>query len=481
MRSPKLCLCVVGLAVSPLLLAACGSGGGSPGGNPEAGSDSGHMMPEGGTPEGGEKHHDAGGDTEKADAGCANDVVPAKVTKDLTLTLACSPWHVHAPGSMVGGSASPVLTIEPGVTVLFDKGAFLSVAVDAPAKPGGIVAVGTPAAPITFTSAAATPAAGDWASLAIGDAALSTSTVGFASFEYGGAMNNDGFSNAIAAGTLMVHSASTLTLSLHDLKLSHNAGNGIALDGMQVGYASTSKGLKVEDWGNGDAPFVISADSASTLPVTIAAPGGVVDVICGNNCTPGTGGQSIVDVTQTWPAIPIPYLIDGNGLQIEGAGSAHATLTIAPKNTLQFKSGGSLLLDPNGSAQADLVASGVTFTSNSPAPSPGAWDGIHFNITVSGLAGTSLVDSNVEWAGGFFALPACDESCCLALGAVFLDATGDTLAPDSVTGATITGCTFSGDPSASYGIITSDILPSDVSTYTTANTFTGTTNTVCSL
>ncbi len=459
MRISMMGLSVVGLAVLPLA-AACGSGSGASNGTPEGGSESGTVKPDSGS-DSGKKHADAGADTgmadAKADVDCGGSVVPANVTSNLTLTLACSPWHVQAQGTIVGGSASPVLTIDAGVKVIFDTGAFLSVGVG---DPGGIVAVGTSASGITFTSGAATPAPGDWASVAIGDSALSTSKIGYATFEYGGAPNMDGYSYAMTPGTLMVYSASTLSVPLDHLTLSHNLSNGIALDGMQVGYGTGSGQLIVEDWGNGDAPFVISADSASTLPTTLMGTGGVVDIICGNNCTPGTGGQSIVDVTQKWPVIPIPYLIDGMGLQIEGAGSSHATLTIDGPNTLQFLSGGTLVVDPNGIDQADLVAKQVTFTSNNPAPSAGDWGGIEFVVLAGGLPNSSLVDCTIDWAGDLWTY-GCTPP---ATGAVWVNGP---LGNAPAVGPAITGCTFSNYPADNYGIITSTIS----TTYTTGNTF----------
>ncbi|MHB1844403.1 MAG: hypothetical protein ACYCWW_06150 [Deltaproteobacteria bacterium] len=413
--------------------------------------------------------------------GPSNCTLPATITADMTLTTACAPWHVASAGTTVAGTASPVLTIQPGVTLAFDHGAFLSIGTSGP---GGLVAVGSGSAPITFTSSAATPAAGDWASVALADQTLATSTIGFANFQYGGAQNGDGYSYSHPAGALMVYSASALKLSLHDLAFANDLANGLVLDGMQVGYAAGSGHLTVKDWGSGDAPFVISADAASTLPVTlttpIGAPGARVDVICGNDCTPGTGGEAIVDVTQTWPAIPIPYLVDGatgTGLQIEGKGNSHATLTIAAPNTLEFKSGGEIFVDPNGTGQGDLVANGaITFTSDSPAPSPGAWAGIHFVVTTAGLSGSSLTGATLEYGGGVYTLPAGSGSGCNgAVGVIYVDANGNSSRP---VGPTISGCTFASYPAADDGIIAADISSVSSAAYS-ANTFSG--QAVCSL
>jgi hypothetical protein len=436
-------------------LAGCGS---TPSNNNDAGTDAGGM--------------------DVVNAACNGSVVPAHVTANMTLTTACSPWHVEAAGSFVSGSANPILTIQPGVTVELDAMAFLSVGVD---NPGGIMAVGTSAAPIVFTSSAATPIAGSWASVSLGTQTLATSEIGFANFTYGGAMNSDGYSYTAKAGTLMVFGDTSLSIPVHDVTLSHNLANGLVFDGTQVKYGAGSGNLTVSDWGNGYSAFVISADAASSMPTTLTATGSVVDLICGNDCQAGTAGMALIDVTQTWPAIPIPYLVDGltgAGLMIEGAGSAVATLTIDAPNVLQFKSQGALQIDPNGSAQANLVAVGttnspITFTSWSSSPSPAAWEGIQFIVTPSGLAGSQLVDCKVEYAGGSFQL-ASAAVCSQATGAVWVGADPSVTSAGAV-GPTITGCSIQSYPSVDYGIITNGI--NTASTYSN-NTFSG--QTLCS-
>src|SRR5690606_27341043 len=58
---------------------------------------------------------------------------------------------------------SATLTIDPGVTVTFEDAAGSGIIVgSSDARPGALVAEGTEAAPIAFTSAEETPAPGDW-------------------------------------------------------------------------------------------------------------------------------------------------------------------------------------------------------------------------------------------------------------------------------------------------------------------------------
>ena len=77
-----------------------------------------------------------------------------------------------------------VLTVEPGTTILMEPAGFLSVA--GSGDNAALVAVGTAAEPITFTSAALDPAPGDWQCVRIG-ADSSATDIRFTTFEYGGA------------------------------------------------------------------------------------------------------------------------------------------------------------------------------------------------------------------------------------------------------------------------------------------------------
>ncbi|HWO10147.1 MAG TPA: hypothetical protein VNN80_11725 [Polyangiaceae bacterium] len=87
------------------------------------------------------------------------------------------------------GSSSPVtLTIEPGVVLRFRRGGVMNVTFftgDTPAL-GSLIAVGTPDEPIVFTSAEATPAAGDWLGVWFGLTPSALNRIAFARFEYAG-------------------------------------------------------------------------------------------------------------------------------------------------------------------------------------------------------------------------------------------------------------------------------------------------------
>ena len=92
------------------------------------------------------------------------------------------------------GQPAVTLTIEPGVSMRFKKGGVLKVAVATSANParGSLVAAGTAAKPIVFTSDEAAPAAGDWLGLWFGDIPTATTKVDQVRVEYAGGTSSSG-------------------------------------------------------------------------------------------------------------------------------------------------------------------------------------------------------------------------------------------------------------------------------------------------
>jgi hypothetical protein len=90
------------------------------------------------------------------------------------------------------------LRIEAGVTLAFDAEPSSGIYVGSSAvRPGVLDAVGTPAAPVLFTSAKASKAAGDWAALYFRAPAASGNRISYARVEYAGA---DSQSNSLGCG-----------------------------------------------------------------------------------------------------------------------------------------------------------------------------------------------------------------------------------------------------------------------------------------
>jgi hypothetical protein len=121
------------------------------------------------------------------------------ITQDVTVHDRGVPYHV---GGLATGGAITVqkaggvatLTIEPGVTLRFAKDGALDVesAVGTSAARGALIAAGTADHPIVFTSAAPTPAAGDWYGIYFGSTPAAADRIDFARVEYAGGTSVSG-------------------------------------------------------------------------------------------------------------------------------------------------------------------------------------------------------------------------------------------------------------------------------------------------
>jgi hypothetical protein len=107
--------------------------------------------------------------------------------------------HPAAAGTLYVGGASgatgvTTLTIEPGVSVRFKKGGVMYVEVFSGTGPAlsALIAAGTTAKPIVFTSDEAAPAAGDWLGIWFGGIPSVTDTLAFARVEYAGGASTSG-------------------------------------------------------------------------------------------------------------------------------------------------------------------------------------------------------------------------------------------------------------------------------------------------
>ena len=472
------CLAVFGVAAGCSVTSSAPNDGGAPDGA-GVGADAGGA--DGGTPDTGASDgaagRDAAGDAAGDAQACNGSQIPAQITVSTTLTTACSPWHLTA-ATVVGDPSSPVLTIEAGVTILADKNSALLVGVASGGGAGGIQAVGTASAPIVFTSSAATPAAGDWGGVTLGAQVRGDAKLSHVTLDYAGGTSVGARPSSLRVGE---GTNQAIVLPLSNIRVTHSLGYGILLAGAEVGFGAGSGGLTITDWGNGLSPIAMNANQASSLAGVSFSTGssghdGQVDLAADGN---GNGGQTIVDHTQTWPVIPIPYLADNAGIEIEGAGSSHATLTIASPNTVMFTNQNpptGIVVDPNASGQGDLVGDGVVFTSNSASPTPGSWGGIIFKMTGAGLPNSSLKGATFDWAGGGTASVG-GKPCPGATGVVWID---NSAATSNVSGPIITGSTFENYASTVAIVITSNtgyMLTNDASYQ--SNTFTSAAKGVC--
>ncbi len=143
------------------------------------------------------------------------ELIGGTISQNLTMKNNSIPYIVTS-NVAVYGSASPMLTIEPGVTIEFSPGTGLQIGLNS--YNGVLSAQGTPTSKILFTSSQATPAPGNWTGITLYGPASGSSVLENATIEYGGAGAN--YSNA----DLSVGSSSPV---LRNCVFRNSAGSGV--------------------------------------------------------------------------------------------------------------------------------------------------------------------------------------------------------------------------------------------------------------
>ena len=177
---------------------------------------------------------------------------------------------------VVANNAS--LTVTPGTTLLFAPGTGLSV------QSGALMANGTALAPIIFDSAAASPAAGDWAGVALGGGAAS-SKLQFLEILHGGGLTINGCAPTVQAFTAEFNTPNGLALTNGAALTTSNA----LLSGNQVGARQSDASLlniqgsviqnnATNGWASGSIPMNAPNDwwGSAAQPDVIAALAGNV-------------------------------------------------------------------------------------------------------------------------------------------------------------------------------------------------------------
>ena len=271
------------------------------------------------------------------------------ITKNFTITKGCAIVAKHALDVREGAT----LTIEEGVKISFDTDTYLWV------RYGKLVISGTAAAPVLFTSANTSPAAGDWVGI--------------------------GFEEKTGAGTSIDH----LTIEYTGSKSSSGHG-ALELEDMRTGgriSVTNSTFQKSAQFG------IIAGDNATfekfennTFKDNKSGSMNVKAEVLGSVGRGNTFSQPIhvkgseVDQTTTWPAFDVPVFVDGD-INIKSDSSV-PTLTIADKTIVKMTT--SSMIDVGEGNPGALVAKNVTFTSSSPSPAEGDWSGIFIHAKSNG-------------------------------------------------------------------------------------------------
>ncbi|WP_225409020.1 hypothetical protein [Stigmatella hybrida] len=324
------------------------------------------------------------------------------ITSDETWLASGNP-HVVKGMLFVGGSQSPVLTLEAGVQVRFESESGLSVGTS-PRELGSLRVAGTQEAPVLLTANADAPQPGHWLGVTLGTGA-GLSRFSHATIEYaGGIFSSDDeetreFWKQNAAGLHIVGGEEApenfRPAALQAVTVQRSANHGVILTG--GGFAEGSLGLNLRD--NEGVALKSTANEVGTLPAGSAISGNTVNEI---HVLEGT-----VTTSQTWHNAGAPYVLTSvidlglpNALRVGSA--AAPVLTLSPGTELRLPEEGYISIGYQNE-DGTLVPGRLQAVGTAQAPirfgptgaTAGFWSGLFFY----GAQDTSLEYVTVAQAG----------------------------------------------------------------------------------
>jgi parallel beta-helix repeat protein len=273
-----------------------------------------------------------------------------------------------------------ILTIAPGTIVKVDAGKGLYIGYNGGTAGSTLIANGTAAKGIVFTSAATTKTAGDWYFVGFYSGASANSSMKFVTVEFAG-----GYSAGYGAINL-----EQATVTIENSLIKNSKYSGITLNGTAYFKSFVSDTIREI----ADYPIEIYGNNAHTIGLnnTITTDKGVRVV-----------GDTYTQANKTWNKLTCPYILDG-GEYIENA--TGAKLTLAPGVKIEFTMNSGIYVGYTSNTFGTLVAEGtatdsIYFTSAAPVGSkaPGDWYYVGF---YQGAGTASLMKyCAVEFGGGY--------------------------------------------------------------------------------
>lgn len=288
------------------------------------------------------------------------------------------------------------LTIEQGAIIRFGRNRYLSVGAGA-GDPGALIANGTDAEPIVFTSGKADPIPGDWYGIRFYNTTDdATSKLEHCTVKYSGYRNNGAVLIQDSAPTLV--NCTFSDSSYYDLKYFGTVGGAVT-------GCTINNGILITTAGNVSfSNNIINQNNSFPVKTYANNVGGIASSNFSNLDAASYiwvyGGTLSLDAV--WSS-KIPYMIY-NSVTVQGTDGADGitSLTIDPGATLKFRTNTNLKIGGGTGDPGALIAQGtsdgmILFTSAESSPAPGDWDQIHFAATA---ADTSTMDyCVVELAG----------------------------------------------------------------------------------
>lgn len=367
--------------------------------------------------------------TATTEAGCGSVTGPTvhdgeDITVNTTWTKCGNP-HIVRWGVTVGSTAgAPILTLDPGVVVRFERlpgnPTFITVGYGVQ---GSLVVNGTAAEPVVMQSDAASPARGDYLGLRLHSGAVNTRLTYLTMRDCGPATTYDDNACVFAQGN---GDSRDIEPILQNVTVDGSASLGILFTG-GAAFGAGSTALTVRNAAS--YPVSIQQEEAGSLPA------GGTWVGNGRNyiqlTTAGGAQGNTVSRSQTWIDPGIPYVVGGDysasDIVIGGNdGDAPAVLTLTPGSVFRMRPGSVLVVGISTTGGA-LVARGtpilpITFTADAATPVPGFWVGVQ--IFEHAAASTLFDHAVIEYGGAEHGVSPGDRADVLAtvdLGAVIVN------------------------------------------------------------
>jgi hypothetical protein len=319
--------------------------------------------------------------------------LPEVIDSDFTASAGC--W-LMGPTSVQEGAT---LTIEAGTTIAVEADGFLDVG---PYNgPEALVAVGTEADPIRFTSVSASPLPGDWQCVRIGEGATA-SELAYVSMAYGGAPCD--YNGAGNTGELIVEAE---LRGVTNSEFTDSLTHGVRLHQPPRAFDDNRFA------GNGEASIYSRRNAVLGLGTGLTFDDADDHIRV---------AEFTLNATGTWLGQPVPFVLEG-GFELGSGGD----VTLDQGLELRLDGGSFAVFDAALDVAGDPT-NPVVFTSAEATPMPGDWGCLSYDAPRST---PSIANAVFQFGGGGQGCTGADYEALLNVpegtpitGSVFRDSAG---------------------------------------------------------